>query len=66
MLDLILFNFSKAFDVVCHAVLINKLRCIGIQGYVLDWLNDFLMGRLMQVIVKNCNVSSLTIVMLGA
>ena len=30
--DLIMFDFSKAFDVVCHAVLLDKLRLLGIQG----------------------------------
>ena len=27
--DLIMFDFSKAFDVVCHAVLLDKLRLLG-------------------------------------
>ena len=30
--DLIMFDFSKAFDVVCHAVLLDKLTLLGIQG----------------------------------
>ena len=30
--DLIMFDFCKAFDVVCHTVLLDKLRLQGIQG----------------------------------
>ena len=51
--DLIMFDFSKAFDVVCHAVLLDKLRLLGIQGCLIGWLEDFLVGRTMQVLVKN-------------
>ena len=51
--DLIMFDFSKAFDVVCHAVLLEKLRLLGIQGCLIGWLEDFLVGRTMQVIVKS-------------
>ena len=51
--DLILFDFAKAFDVVCHALLLDKLRCIGISGRLLCWLNEFLSGRTMQVNVKH-------------
>ena len=53
LVDLVLFDFSKAFDIVCHNVLIEKLRLIGIQGQVLHWLHNFLTGRIMQVLVKN-------------
>ena len=33
LIDVVLFEFSKAFDVVHHPILLNKLHCsIGIQG----------------------------------
>ena len=51
--DLIMFDFSKAFDVVCHAILLEKLRLVGIHGVLLAWLHDFLVGRQMQVLVKD-------------
>ena len=50
--DVILFDFSKAFDVVIHDFLIDKLRCLGIQGAILQWITEFLCGRTMRVRVK--------------
>ena len=49
--DLILFDFAKAFDVVPHDLLLSKLYCIGIRGCILRWIRDFLVGRVMQVVV---------------
>lgn len=31
----------RAFDLVDHSVLINKLFYLGIKSSVVDWLNDF-------------------------
>ena len=53
IVDLVLCDFSKAFDTVNHAILLQKLRCLGIHGQILAWLQDFLTGRTMQVVVKN-------------
>ena len=53
IVDLILFDFAKAFDVVCHHILLNKLRHIGIGGDLLRWLKEFLCDRSMQVVVKD-------------
>lgn len=50
--DLVLFDYSKAFDVVCHQILIAKLQSIGIDGQLLKWIASFLTGREMQVSVK--------------
>ena len=47
--DLILFDYSKAFDVVCHDILLAKLQHIGIQGAILDWISSFLSDRVMRV-----------------
>ena len=52
VVDVVLFDYSKAFDVVCHELIIAKLRCLGIQGNVLHWIQSFLSGRLMKVCVK--------------
>ena len=53
LVDLVLFDFSKAFDVVSHAILINKLMCIGVRGQVLSWIHHFLVGRSMSVMIKD-------------
>ena len=50
--DLILFDYSKAFDKVCHQILLEKLKSIGIDGKILKWIASFLEGREMQVAVK--------------
>lgn len=53
LVDLVLFDFSKAFDVVSHMIFIEKLKSIGIRGHVLDWTRSFLVGRTMSVKVKD-------------
>ena len=55
--DVILFDFAKAFDTVCHQILLSKLESIGIQGRILNWLKDFLLGRMMRVRVFGNNSS---------
>ena len=50
--DVVFFDFSKAFDTVSHGVLLSKLRHLGIGGSILDWLGDFLRGRTMCVSVS--------------
>ena len=37
IVDLILFNFSKAFDVVSHPILLVKLSCLGVEARLLSW-----------------------------
>ena len=50
--DVILFDFSKAFDVVVHELMIEKLISIGIGGTVPRWIVSFLTNRSMRVCVK--------------
>ena len=50
--DLILFDFSKAFDVVSHPILLAKLSHLGIDDNLVSWLSHFLVGRTMSVSVK--------------
>jgi len=51
VVDLIFFDFKKAFDVVHHKTLLDKLVSIGIAGNLLAWIKSFLCGRLMKVCV---------------
>ena len=53
MVDLVFFDFSKAFDTVCHSVLLQKLHCIGIRGDIVSWIKGFLSDRTMRVRVAN-------------
>ena len=50
--DILYFDFSKAFDRVPHYRLISKLESIGIRGQVLDIIKDFLTDRTLRVCVN--------------
>ena len=52
IVDVILFDFSKAFDVVVHDVLIAKLKSLGICGNILHCIHSFLTNRSMRVCVN--------------
>ena len=73
--DVIYLNFLKAFnqssplsldsfDKVDHAVLLQKLKNIGIGGELLSWVSDFLHDR-SQVVVVNGVFSYLAKVVSG-
>ena len=42
-------DFSKAFDIVDHAILLTKLCKYGIQGVELQWFSDYLFNMLQYV-----------------
>ena len=44
-IDAIQLDFSKAFDKFLHQRIIEKLQHYGIQGYMNDWVADFLRDR---------------------
>ena len=52
VVDVVLFDFSKAFDVVNHAILLDKLKNLGISGTLLSWIASFLQDRTMYVSVS--------------
>ena len=63
MTDMIVFDFSKAFDKVCHEILLGKLRDLGIPTQLTRWIHQFLTARRMQVKVHGvasdwCRVTS--------
>ena len=51
--DIIYLDFSKAFDVVCHRRLTEKLKRVGIDGKLLKWLSNWLSGRRQRVKVED-------------
>ena len=50
--DLILLDFSKAFDKVSHSKLIWKLHQYGIRGNALSWIRAFLGNRSQTVVIE--------------
>src|SRR5436190_23191810 len=53
---LILFDFSKAFDMVNHEILLEKLRILGFSDIALSWMGSYLSGR-RQCVTHNNNTS---------
>ena len=49
--DIILLDFSKAFDKVNHSKLLWKLHQYGIRGHVLSWIQAFLGSRSQRVVI---------------
>ena len=62
--DVIYLDFAKAFDKVDHAILIQKMKNIGLEGAVLDWIINFLSDR-SQVVVVDGVLSFLADVLSG-
>ena len=51
--DLVLLDFSKAFDKVRHQKLLLKLHRYGIRGPTLKWIQAFLSERTQTVVIDN-------------
>ncbi len=53
-IDVIYFDFSKAFDSVSHKLLLTKLKEYGITGKLYDWIANFLKNRRQRVVLNGC------------
>ena len=51
IVDVLLLDLSKVFDVVHHLILMQMLQTIGVTGRLLEWINGFLSDRVMKVCV---------------
>ena len=49
--DVLAADLAGAFDKVSHAGVLHKLQNIGVKGALLDWLRDYLTGRLLEVVI---------------
>lgn len=59
--DAVYLDFSKAFDVLCHNVLLGKLRSLGFCTQILNWIESFLSGRSMRVSVGGSDSRSVPV-----
>ena len=50
--DVVILDFSKAFDTMPHEELLCKLDSYGITGPIHSWLRTFLTQRYMQVVIE--------------
>ena len=56
---LLLIDFSKAFDMVDHSILLKKLYHYGIRGSALKWMESYLRDRKQFVSVSGANSPTL-------
>ena len=51
--DVVYLDLPKTLDRVPHARLISKVRSYGVNGKLLQWLEDFLFNRKRQVCLRS-------------
>ena len=56
--DVVVLDFSKAFDVVPHQRLLHKLDHYGIRGTTLNWIQNFLTNITQKVVVDGSSSES--------
>ncbi len=49
----LLLDYRKAFDLIDHNILLNKLQVLGVPPFLLKWISSFLSNRLQRVKVGN-------------
>ena len=59
--DLILLDFSKAFDKVNHEKILYKLHRLGVRGQTLTWIKNFLDDRTQTVVLNGSSSDSIPV-----
>ncbi|GAB0179217.1 mitochondrial enolase superfamily member 1 [Grus japonensis] len=55
--DVTYLDFSKAFDMVSHSILLEKLVAHGLNGCTLCWVKNWLEGQAQRVVVNGVKSS---------
>ena len=53
MVGVVLVDFKKAFDLVAHQILIDKLEVYGIKDDALSWFDTYLVNRKQRVAIND-------------
>jgi len=59
--DIILLDFSEAFDTVPHIHLLNKLQCCKIDNLIKTWIKSWLTQHIQSVVVDGTSSSPVSI-----
>ncbi|MCP4459440.1 MAG: hypothetical protein GY816_15680, partial [Cytophagales bacterium] len=60
--DVIYFDFAKAFDTVSHDLILHKLKYLfNVDGLMLRFIKSYLEGRMQQVVVGGATSSALPV-----
>ena len=55
IVDAVYLDYSKAFDVLSHQILLAKVESLGFSQQIITWISSFLVGRTMQVSVNGAS-----------